>query len=188
MRAHSKHTRFDVTISTVRNGCIQRASIEQVRLFIASFSFYTSQLPDTSDNLQFEETILCSVWGLWAHAQDCWSLTEAERGIHLLSYGNKPESDISRKLEEILGVLSVQSNLNMCILSHYIYWTTTCYSPSVMGKESVLIASRAIRSLPSLEPLRLCFSLRRKKDLRAAADRVLVVPLSSFKSAMPCLL
>ncbi len=62
------------------------------------------------------------------------------------------------------------------------------FSPSVMGKESVLIASRAIRSFPSLDPLRLCFSLRRKNDLLAAADRVLLVPLSSFMSAMQCLL
>ena len=57
---------------------------------------------------------------------------------------------------------------------------------SVKGKESVLMASRAIRSFPSLDTLRLCFSLRRKKDLRAAADRVLLVPLSSFMSAMLC--
>lgn len=57
-----------------------------------------------------------------------------------------------------------------------------------MGKESAPRASRAVRSFPSLDPLRLCFSLRRKKDLRAAADRVLLVPLSSFRSAMPCLL
>lgn len=60
--------------------------------------------------------------------------------------------------------------------------------PSVIGNESVLMASGAVASFPSLDPLRLCFSLRRKKDLRAAADRVLLVPLSSFMSAMLCLL
>lgn len=50
--------------------------------------------------------------------------------------------------------------------------------------ESVLMASRATVSLLSLELLRLCFCFLLKKDLRAAADRVL--PESSFISVTLC--
>lgn len=59
------------------------------------------------------------------------------------------------------------------------------FSPSRKGMESVLMASRATISLLSLELLRLCFCFLLKKDLRAAAERVLLE--SSFISVTLCL-
>lgn len=59
------------------------------------------------------------------------------------------------------------------------------FSPSRKGMESVLMVSRATISLLSLELLRLCFCFLLKKDLRAAAERVLLE--SSFISVTLCL-
>ncbi|TNN78501.1 hypothetical protein EYF80_011284 [Liparis tanakae] len=63
--------------------------------------------------------------------------------------------------------------------AHSTFWTRW------KGMESVLMASRATISLLSLELLRLCFCFRLKKDLRAAAERVLLE--SSFISVTLCL-
>lgn len=59
--------------------------------------------------------------------------------------------------------------------------------PSKSGMESLEKVSRASRSLPSLEPLRLCLCFLRKKERRAAADSVFAV-LSSLTSDMLSLL
>lgn len=58
-------------------------------------------------------------------------------------------------------------------------------APSRKGIESVLMVSRATISLLSLELLRLCFCFLLKKDLRAAAESVLLE--SSFISVTLCL-
>lgn len=54
--------------------------------------------------------------------------------------------------------------------------------------ESLEKVSKARRSFPSLDPLRLCLCFLRKKDLRAAADSVFAALLSSLTSDMLSLL
>lgn len=55
--------------------------------------------------------------------------------------------------------------------------------PSKSGMESLEKVSKARRSFPSLDPLRLCLCFLRKKDLRAAAESVFAA-LSSLTSDM----
>lgn len=60
--------------------------------------------------------------------------------------------------------------------------------PSKNGMESLEKVSKARRSFPSLDPLRLCLCFLRKKDLRAAADSVFAALLSPLTSDMLSLL
>lgn len=74
------------------------------------------------------------------------------------------------------------------MLFNYHYYNNTSkplIAPSRKGMESVLMVSKATISLLSLELLRLCFCFLLKKDLRAAAERVLLE--SSFISVTLCL-
>ena len=85
-------------------------------------------------------------------------------------------------LVQVTAVRLLRSTANLSLTA--CWRSQLSHLPSKSGMESLEKVSKARRSFPSLDPLRLCLCFLRKKDLRAAAESVFAALLSSLTSDM----